>query len=46
MALAERKPLVMTSLALGTLVLVAVPLHTAFRAEDDVLASDDYLRPA
>jgi hypothetical protein len=36
----------MTSLALGTLVLVVVPLHTAFRAEDDVLASDDYLDPA
>lgn len=36
----------LTSLALGVLVLVMVPLHTTFRADDGVLAADDYLRPA
>lgn len=38
--------LVMVSLALGVLVLVAVPLHTALRADSRVLTDDDYLRPA
>jgi hypothetical protein len=37
---------VLTSLALGIVVLVAVPLHAAFRADDGVLAAYDYLRPA
>jgi hypothetical protein len=38
--------LVLTSLALGLLVLAAVPLHAAVRADPDVLAHDDYLDPA
>jgi hypothetical protein len=46
MASRETRPLVLTSLALGIVVLVAVPLHAAFRADDAVLAADDYLRPA
>lgn len=46
MALVERKPLVLISLALGIVVLLVVPLHAAFRADDAVLAADDYLRPA
>jgi hypothetical protein len=46
MASRDRRPLVLTSLALGTVVLLAVPLHAGFRADDAVLADDDYLRPA
>jgi hypothetical protein len=38
--------LVIVSLALGVLVLVAVPLHAALRADPSVLDDDDYLRPA
>ncbi len=34
------------SLALGVVVLLVVPLHAAFRADEGVLAADDYLRPA
>ena len=34
------------SLALGVVVLLAVPLHAAFRADEGVLAAEDYLRPA
>jgi hypothetical protein len=36
----------MVSLALGALVILVVPLHAALRADPDVLADDDYLRPA
>jgi hypothetical protein len=36
----------MVSLALGVLVLVAVPLHAVLRADASVLGDDDYLRPA
>jgi hypothetical protein len=46
MASAAKKPLVLTSLALGVVVLLLVPLHAAFRADDAVLADDDYLHPA
>jgi hypothetical protein len=46
MASAERKPLVLTSLTLGIVVLLVVPLHAAVRADDAALAHDDYLRPA
>jgi hypothetical protein len=46
MASRERRPLVLTSLALGIVVLLLVPLHAGFRADDAVLADDDYLRPA
>jgi len=42
----ERRPLLLISLALGIVVLALVPLHTAFRAQNAVLAHDDYLRPA
>jgi hypothetical protein len=31
---------------LGTIVLAAVPAHTALRADPDVLAHEDYVRPA
>ena len=33
-------------MALGIMVLLWVPLHAGFRADDAVLADDDYLRPA
>jgi hypothetical protein len=46
MASRERRPLVLTSLALGIVVLVVVPMHAGLRADDAVLADDDYLRPA
>ena len=36
----------MVSLALGVLVLAAVPLHAALRADPSVLGDDDYLKPA
>ena len=36
----------MVSLALGVLVLVAVPLHATLRADPSVLGDDDYLEPA
>ena len=36
----------MVSLALGVMVLVAVPLHAALRADPSVLGDDDYLKPA
>jgi hypothetical protein len=36
----------MVSLALGILVLPAVPLHAALRADPSVLGDDDYLKPA
>lgn len=38
--------MVVVSLALGTLVLLVVPLHAVLRADSSVLADDDYLRPA
>jgi uncharacterized membrane protein len=37
---------VIVSLALGVLVMLVVPLHAALRVDSDVLADDDYLRPA
>jgi hypothetical protein len=36
----------MVSLALGVLVLAAVPLHAALRADPSVLGDDDYVKPA
>jgi hypothetical protein len=40
------RPLILVSLALGVLVLAAVPLHAAVRADPRVLSDDDYLEPA
>ena len=38
--------LILVSLALGALVLAAVPLHAALRADVRVLSDEDYLEPA
>lgn len=38
--------LIATALTLGILVVAVVPLHAELRADPDVLADDDYLRPA
>jgi hypothetical protein len=38
--------LIATALTLGVLVVAVVPLHAELRADPDVLADDDYLRPA
>jgi len=38
--------LILVSVALGVLVLAAVPLHAALRADARVLSDDDYLEPA
>ena len=42
----HEKRLLMLSLALGVLVLAAVPLHAALRADPRVLSDEDYLEPA
>ena len=42
----HEKRLLMLSLALGVLVLAAVPLHAVIRADPSVLADEDYLKPA
>ena len=40
------RALIAVALTLGIVVAAAVPLHTELRADPDVLADDDYLRPA
>jgi hypothetical protein len=42
----HEKRLLMLTLALGVLVLAAVPLHAVLRADTSVLADEDYLKPA
>jgi hypothetical protein len=46
LAVTGLRPLILVSLALGVLVLAAVPLHGALRADPRVLSDDDYLEPA
>jgi hypothetical protein len=40
------RALLTVALTLGIVVAAVVPLHTELRADPDVLADDDYLRPA
>lgn len=42
----HEKRLLMLSVALGVLVLAAVPLHAGLRADPSVLSDEDYLEPA
>ena len=46
MRVTARAGLIVVSVALGVLVLAAVPLHAALRADERTLSHDEYLEPA